>query len=149
MKRHAPAAERNAPFLLEALRDALREGETPPPYPAAGIDAAETVLRGEAPGTVCVVGDADWVLDGETWTERNRMLFASLVDWLGQPEGYRGLRARLPRERTIDDFLAEEREAEGLAMIGGRLSLDQAEGVSRAESAAQSRAARRRCRWCK
>jgi len=127
---------------LDDVRSAAREGEERPPYPVRY--SSEPNEQGGIPTQVLVVGDADWMADGNTFGDRNQMLLQSLVEWVGLDEDYRAIRAKLPRDRSIADFLEEERQALGIVVLDGTLSWDRADEFSRSEGEAQRRAARRR-----
>ena len=87
--------------------------------------------------------------DGSFFTARNKVLFANLVDWLALEDDLLELRSRVPIQRTLDDFLEQERRALGL--LGPRV--EDAENldaplvggtVLRMEAEAERRAERRR-----
>lgn len=128
---------------LQRVRAALEAGREPPPRPGGTTD--EPVLSAAAPAQVVVVGDADWIQDGRFFTERNRVLFQSLVDWLALEDDLVALRARLPKDRRIRDLAAEERERRGLAPLvsSGTLSVEDADPALAAEAEAAASRARR------
>lgn len=127
---------------LDDVRSARRDGNAPPPYPVRL--SSEPNEQGGTPTQVLVVGDADWMADGTTFGDRNRMLLQSLVEWVGLDDDYRAIRAKVPRDRSIADFLEEERQELGIVVLDGTLSWDRADEFSRSEGEAQRRAARRR-----
>ncbi len=106
----------------DAVRVALEEGREPPPREVATTD--EEVLSAAAEGQVVLVGDADWISDGKFFTQRNQLLFENLVDWLALEDDLIALRAKLPRERRIDDFLTQEKEKRGLSTLRGSGALE-------------------------
>ena len=143
----AGGAPRPSDRIEEALREerrrrAIEEGREP--EAAETLTTDEPVLDRAAATQVVVVGDADWASDGRFLTERNRVLFVNLVDWLALEDDLIALRARMPIERKIDDFVEEERRALGL--VGPRANLGELADaeVARLESEADRRAERRR-----
>lgn len=97
--------------------------------PLSGADATAVVpvapLPPEAkPGTVVVVGDADWLRDPGGTEDLGVLLpFArgggalfleNLVDWLTLDDDLIALRSRVPRERPLVDFEREAEVAAGL-----------------------------------
>ena len=130
----------------EERRAALEGGREPPPRPTGSSD--EPVASGGEGGAVVLVGDADWISDayeGKLFGGRNRLLFENVVDWLLLEERLVALRATLPRQRRIADFLAEEKEARGLPVLEGTGALA-LEGVDPKKLSAAEAAAERR-RW--
>ncbi len=126
------------PSPFEACAPAPRDplGEQPG---ASGRTRPDEPVKSRAASTQIVVfGDADWARDGKFLTERNRALFVQLVDWLALEDDLLALRSRAPRERTIADFLEEERRALGLPPGGA------SNAIAQLEEQAQERAARRR-----
>jgi ABC-type uncharacterized transport system involved in gliding motility auxiliary subunit len=115
------------------------------PFAREGAPATtdEAVLDRAADSTVIVVADADWMRDPDAAglfpfaADDGRLLLDNLVDWLTRDDELIALRSRVPRNRPLRDFLAEEREREGLV----RATLydtdaerrEQAEGDARAE----------------
>ena len=126
----------------ERVRAALEAGEAPPERPEETTD--EPVVSGAVASQVVVVGDADWARDGRFLTARNRMLFENLIDWLALEDDLIALRSRVPRPRTIDDFLEEERRALGLIGVHPEGTGDEPGRLAELESEAERRAARRR-----
>ena len=132
-------------------RAAEASGEAGAVEPEDGVPIAEEkVLSAEAESQVVIVSDATWASVtkvGSFLNDENRLVFVSLVDWLALEDDLLALRARLPRERRIDDFLAEERSALGL--VGERLQGDlgeESESMRRLETQAERRAEARRWR---
>ena len=114
----APRDAVSEALWFEAVRTALEAGMEPPAREVELTD--EPVLQGGKGGEVVIIGDADWVGDREGFfTVHNQLLFENLVDWLLLADELVTLRATLPRERRIVDFLAEEREARGLPVLQG------------------------------
>ena len=128
---------------IQQVRLALENEQLPPARPGATTD--EPVLSAAAPAQVVVVGDADWIQDGRFFTERNRVLFQSLVDWLALEDDLVALRARLPKDRRIRDLAAEEREARGLAPLSssGTLTVEDGDPALTAEAESAATRARR------
>ncbi len=124
--------------------------------PGATAEVPAAPLPADArPGTIVVVGDADWLRD-PAQSEREGLLmeFAqgggalfleNLVDWLTLDEDLIGLRSRVPRDRPLVDFVAEARAAEGLVDADPFVT----ETERRARELAEDRAtaAARRRRW--
>jgi ABC-type uncharacterized transport system involved in gliding motility auxiliary subunit len=126
----------------DAVERALLEGREPPPPSTDTTE--ETVLDAATQSQVVVVGDADWATsDGKFLTADNQLLFANLVDWLALEDDLLALRARVPRERRIDDIVAEARAELGLS---GPVEIEGVEGqaIARIEERAQELAAARR-----
>ena len=119
---------------------ALSEGRELPARVIATTD--EKVLTGDD-GQVVLVGDADWITEGFS-SLRNKLFFVNLIDWLALEEDLITLRSRLPRERRIDDFLQEEREALGLVGLTDGTADTSGREFAELESQAAARAARRR-----
>lgn len=113
----APRDALSESLWREAVRSALEAGTEPPARAVEFTD--EPVASGAAGGEVVVVGDADWISDGKFFTARNQLLFENLVDWLLLSDDLIALRATLPRERRIKDFLVEQRLARGLPALRG------------------------------
>ena len=125
------------------MATALSAGLEPPPR--AVERTGEEVLTGGEGGAVVVMGDADWA-DGEKFfTARNQLLFENLADWLMQESALVELRAALPRDRRIADFLAEEEIRRGLPALAASGALA-VQGVDPKLLAEAERAAARR-RW--
>ncbi|MCZ6598755.1 MAG: GldG family protein, partial [Planctomycetota bacterium] len=101
----------------QKVRRALEEGREPPPRAVETTD--EEVLSSAAYSQVVIIGDADWVADGKFSTRRNGLLFQNLVDWLALEDDLLALRAEIPKNRRIVDFLAEEKERRGLSALRG------------------------------
>lgn len=136
------------PAAIAVLLEGMVPGEAGAAPPASGAAAVEELTPAPAPRAtnVVVFADADWVRDG-TFSERNQMLWANLVDWLTLEGELVAIRSRVPRERPIRDFLEEERARRGLAGLGGSASAAGAPGAietSRAEGEAARAAARTR-----
>lgn len=134
--------------LAEALwRTAVGEALAGGREPSAReiVLTGEEVLTGRAGGAVVVVGDADWAAGGKFFTARNQLLFENLADWLMLEDELVALRATLPRDRRIADFLAEEKERRGLPVLAGSGALATV-GLDPALMAEAERAAGRR-RW--
>ncbi|MBI1380970.1 MAG: hypothetical protein GC161_07780 [Planctomycetaceae bacterium] len=130
----SPFTGRPAPLARDPLGGPDRE--VPAAAPRAGAEA-RLVLVGDA-DVVSRVGLAQGGLAG--LFQENRMLLERLVDWLVLDPELLSLRARLPRNRAIRDFLAEELEAADLSQV------QRAVGGSAAtpeEEAARARASRR------
>ena len=124
---------------------ALAVGRTDEPVPPPSALRVEPAQSGAAYAQVVVVGDSDWISDGNYFTEDNRRLLLNLVDWLSLEEDLLALRSRMPRERRIADFLAEEQAARGLTALRGSLGADeQLELAGRIEEARSAARARRR-----
>ncbi len=126
-----------------APRDPLGER----PSASGGTRTDEQVASRSASTQIVVFGDADWARDGKFLTERNRSLFVQLVDWLALEDDLLALRSRTPRQRTVADFLEEERRALGLSGAGaerGPAPAGRPDAIARLEEQAQARAARRR-----
>ncbi|MEX1024021.1 MAG: GldG family protein [Planctomycetota bacterium] len=150
-----PSAFRDAaPLPLDAVsearfRDAFEAAsETLGPWPErrTGTVPAEP-LGANHETAVVVIGDADLVSKSFlASTPVNGQLVANAIDWLALSPELLELRARVPKERAVDDFLAEERSARGLLSLVGELTPDEARRVSALEEAAQARAASRRNR---
>jgi len=126
-----------------AADEALAAGREPPPRDVERT--GEEVLSGRAGGAVVVVGDADWAAGGKFFTARNQLLFENLADWLMLEDELVALRATLPRERKITDFLAQEKERRGLPALASTGAL--APGLDPALLAEAERAADRRRGW--
>jgi hypothetical protein len=122
--RFPTAFPEGAPAPRDALTEALRREAAAvalaagKPLPErAGERTAEAVLSGGEGGTVVVMGNADWAASGKFFTARNQLLFENLADWLMQESELVELRAALPRDRRIKDFLSLERERRGLPAL--------------------------------
>jgi hypothetical protein len=126
----------------ERVRLAVEAGEEPPAAPVVTSD--DSVASRTEEGMLVLAGDADWCADGRSFGDRNKMLFESLVDWLAQADELVELRARLPRERRIRDFLAEEREARGLDAVVSVTGVVAEPELLLLESEAAAAAARKR-----
>ncbi|TAJ21977.1 MAG: hypothetical protein EPO68_03960 [Planctomycetota bacterium] len=139
------------------LAVALR-GKLPSPFAASGAPrpllpggaadpntgpTGEPVRSAERAAQIVALGDADFART-PFLTERNQILLANLVDWLVLEGELVALRARMPRERRIADFLDEERRARGLTTLAGETEFQQDESRTSAEEAAADAAAARR-----
>ena len=144
-----------APAPFDPVRAALREEKerraeesgaaAPPPPPLETTD--EEVSSAASESLVVVLGDADWLRDPYL-TPRNRMALEDLVDWLCAEQDLLALRARHPKERPLEDFLAEARAERGLpAMVAGEGIPAGDIGRLRLEEEAARAAARRRWGW--
>ena len=129
-------------LVAERTRRALDLGLEPPEVEPRTTD--EEVLSAAAATQLVLVGDADWASDGKFLTERNRVLFVNLIDWLALEDDLIALRARIPTNRAIDDFVEEERRALGLVGLRADLGDFGTPAVARLEAEADRRAARRR-----
>jgi hypothetical protein len=139
------------------LAVALR-GKLPSPFAASGAPRPllpggaadpnagptdEVVRSAQHDAQIVAVGDADFART-PFLTERNQILLANLVDWLVLEGELVALRARMPRERRIADFLDEERRSRGLTTLTGETEFQQDESRTSAEEAAAAAAAARR-----
>jgi hypothetical protein len=112
------------------LPSAFKDGVVPPardPFggPNATAEIAPAPLpAGATPGTVVVVGDADWLRDPARDIDGLRMEFGevhgvlfleNLVDWLTLEDDLIALRSRVPRDRPLVDFVAEALAERGVA----------------------------------
>jgi ABC-type uncharacterized transport system involved in gliding motility auxiliary subunit len=123
------------------VEEALRAGKEPP---ARQLErTGEQVLSAGEGGAVVVAGDADWAAGGKFFTPRNQLLFENLADWLMLEDELVALRATLPRDRRITDFLAREKQRRGLPVLEGTGALA-LEGLDPALVAEAERAAERR-----
>ncbi|MEZ6013664.1 MAG: Gldg family protein [Planctomycetota bacterium] len=85
---------------------------------------AAPLPAGATPGSVVVVGDADWLRDAAAAQSvgvlmpfeqaGGALLLENLVDWLTLDEDLIELRSRVPRERPLVDFVKEARVTVGL-----------------------------------
>ena len=133
--------------LLEGpLPSAFAEGAPAPfdPFVPAGAPAVtdEPVVSAERDARVVVMGDSDWVRDGSTFQEENRMFLSNLVDWMVLEHDLVALRSRRPLERRIVDFEEEARAAIPPPDPNGGWS--EAEELSRLHAEASQVAQRRR-----
>ncbi len=130
-------------LYAQARAQALAEGREVPERELARTSEDVASLLGET--QVVVVGDADWARDGKFFTDRNKMFFENIVDWLALEDELVSLRSRVARERNIVDLLAQEREELGLFS----LSLEESDDatISGLEETARRRATRRRWTW--
>lgn len=136
----SPFTGRPAPLARDPLGGPDREVPAAAPRPGTGSrpgKGARLVLVGDA-DVVSRVGLAQGGLAG--LFQENRMLLERLVDWLVLDPELLSLRARLPRNRAIRDFFAEELEAADLSQVqravGGGTATPE-------EEAARARASRR------
>lgn len=141
-----------APVPMDAVREArfrdelAAATETVGPWPerAEATIPAEP-LSAESEAAVVIVGDADFAR--KSFLEAfpaSAQLLVNAVDWLALSPELLALRARLPKERAIVDFLREEREANGLAAVSVALDPGEARRLSVLEEEAQAKASRRR-----
>lgn len=138
----APVDAIEEALYQQQKNQALAEGREPPARALA--TTSEEVLSDAASTQLVVVGDADWASDGKFLKDRNRMLFVNLVDWLALEDDLIELRSRIPRERTLDDLLEEERHALGLSGPRVEATGPGAGEVAKLEAQAERNAARRR-----
>jgi ABC-type uncharacterized transport system involved in gliding motility auxiliary subunit len=110
--------------------------------PSAG-PTGEPVLSAEHDAQIVAVGDADFART-RYLSERNQLLLANLVDWLTLEGELVALRARMPRERKLVDFLEQERASRGLTALAGNTQLGDDQSRTRAEEQAAAAAAARR-----
>ena len=130
-----------APSPHDPIADALGDPEDAP----RSASTNEPVLSAAADSQLVIVGDADWLSDGKFLTERNKLFFVNLIDWLALEDDLIALRSRVPIERKIDSFLEEERRALGL--IGPEVHIEGEEEHSIARMEAQAARAAARRRW--
>lgn len=146
----ALAGDWPSPFAGEtapAARDPLGGPDRPDAVRGVGGETAASAASEAA--RLVLVGDADVVarrglaegglaaLIGE-----NRMLLDRLIDWLTLEPELLGLRTRLPRDRSIRNFMAEELERIDLSTLERAVG-DRGQGATPAEENARSRARRK------
>ncbi|QDU67030.1 GldG family protein [Engelhardtia mirabilis] len=134
-------ADLGRPPARDAFTGEDRVGEA-----GTGANAAP-VLSGEGDSRVVVVGDADFLAarGRDLRVDPVSQLFLeNIVDWLGAAPELLALRSKLPRDRSITDFVAEEFRAAGLSSVRGNVGRSEAQGPNANESSAIERADRRR-----
>jgi ABC-type uncharacterized transport system involved in gliding motility auxiliary subunit len=143
------------------LPSAFPGGDVPPARdPWSDAPNATVVIPSEplpadaTPGTVVVVGDADWLRDPavvgregilmEFSQAGGLLLLENLVDWLTLDEDLIALRSRVPRDRPLVDFVADAMAAEGLADADPMVTEFERRAREAAEDKALARARARR-----
>jgi len=147
-----------ATALTGKLPSAYADGSVPPARdllgpPNATVEIQPDPLPADAvPGSVVVVGDADWLRDpviGDKFridfsNAGGALFLENLVDWLTLDEDLIALRSRVPRDRPLVDFVAEALAAEGLADVDPYVTDHERRAREAAEDAALARARARR-----